>query len=137
MIKNLIFLFNNKINYVSNFYNYLIQINIKINLFKIDLFFNFINIKILILEDKFYKINQFLKLSKKCFNIKKILSYKNFNLLFFINFFFKLKIKFLKKFIFVFKKKKFYIIFYNKKNNYVKSILNSFFISKILKNIIY
>ncbi|AFP83799.1 hypothetical protein A33Y_0162 [Candidatus Carsonella ruddii CS isolate Thao2000] len=137
MIKNLIFLFNNKINYVSNFYNYLIQINIKINLLKIDLLFNFINIKILILEEKFYKINQFLKLSKKCFNIRKIFSYKNFKLILFINFFFKIKIKYLKKFIFIIKKKNFFIFFYNKKNYYVKSILNNFFINKNLKNIIY
>ncbi|AFP84353.1 hypothetical protein [Candidatus Carsonella ruddii] len=126
----LIFFFENK-NFTSNFFNYLIQINLKIILVKFYLYSSIIHKKILFINDRYYKINQFVKSSKKCLNIKKIIFYKNCNYLYLYNFKFNNKIKFYKSFIFIFKLKKYCIFLNFKKKNYTISILNNFLLLKI------
>ncbi|AFP84173.1 hypothetical protein A355_0154 [Candidatus Carsonella ruddii HT isolate Thao2000] len=124
MIKNLILVIYNKINNSNNFFNYLIQINIKIKILNIKNFYKN-NVKILILNDSYYKINQFLKSLSKCLFLKKIFSYNKIKILNYNNFYLS-NIKFFKNFIFIVYLKK-YIFFFNlKKKNYVKSILNFF-----------
>ncbi|WMC19215.1 MAG: hypothetical protein NVS84_00855 [Candidatus Carsonella ruddii] len=125
MKKNLILVIYNKINSSSNFFNYLIQINIKIKVLKIKKFYKN-SIKILIINDCYLKINQFLKSLSKCLFIKKIFSYKKIKMLCYNEIYNVNNIKFLKNFIFLNYIKK-YIFFFNiKKNNYVKSIMNFF-----------
>ncbi|WMC20006.1 MAG: hypothetical protein NVS90_00855 [Candidatus Carsonella ruddii] len=125
MKKNLILIIYNKINSSSNFFNYLIQINIKIKILKIKKFYKN-NIKILIIDDCYLKINQFLKSLSKCLFIKKIFSYKKIKTMCYNNLYYFKNIKILKNFIFLSYIKK-YIFFFNiKKNNYVKSIMNIF-----------
>ncbi|XZR52948.1 MAG: hypothetical protein ACM3Q5_00845 [Candidatus Carsonella ruddii] len=128
MKKNLILIIYNKINSSSNFFNYLIQINIKIKVLKIKKFYKN-NIKILIINDSYLKVNQFLKSLSKCLFIKKILSYKKIKIINYNNLYLLKNIKFFKNFIFLSYIKK-YIFFFNiKKNNYVKSIMNIFSIN--------
>ncbi|WGS66617.1 hypothetical protein MEJ65_00845 [Candidatus Carsonella ruddii] len=125
MKKNLILIIYNKINSSSNFFNYLIQINIKIKILKIKKFYKN-NIKILIIDDCYLKINQFLKSLSKCLFIKKIFSYKKIKTMCYNKLYYFKNIKILKNFIFLSYIKK-YIFFFNiKKNNYVKSIMNIF-----------
>ncbi|XZR52539.1 MAG: hypothetical protein ACM3Q7_00845 [Candidatus Carsonella ruddii] len=125
MKKNLILIIFNKINSSSNFFNYLIQINIKIKTLKINKFYKN-NIKVLIIDDCYLKINQFLKSLSKCLFIKKIFSYKKIKIICYNKLYFYKNIKILKNFIFLIFIKK-YIFFYNlKKINYVKSIMNFF-----------
>ncbi|BAF35157.1 hypothetical protein CRP_126 [Candidatus Carsonella ruddii PV] len=121
----LIYLFKNK-NYTSNFFNYLIQINLKIIFLKIFFFSNIFHKKIIFINDKYYKINQFIKSSKKCFNINKIYFCKNYNFIYFNKLKFFKKFKFYKNFTFIFKKKKYLIFSSFKKKLYLSSILNNF-----------
>ncbi|BFI90957.1 hypothetical protein [Candidatus Carsonella ruddii] len=125
MKKNLILITYNKINSSNNFFNYLIQTNIKINILKIHNFYKN-NIKILIINDCYFKINQFLKSLSKCLFIKKIFSYKKLKITVYKKLYNFKNIKFIKNFIFLIFVKK-YVFFFNlKKNNYVKSIMNFF-----------
>ncbi|XOD38930.1 MAG: hypothetical protein ACAF48_00865 [Candidatus Carsonella ruddii] len=125
MKKKFVFLIYNKINCVSNFYNFLTQINLKIELFKIKSI-NKNHLKIIFINDSYFKINQFLKSLSKCLNINKIYIFKNIKKIIYKNIFNKIKIKFYKNFIFLNFINK-YLFFYNsKKKNYVLSILNNF-----------
>ncbi|AQU89559.1 hypothetical protein [Candidatus Carsonella ruddii] len=125
MKKKFVFLIYNKINCVSNFYNYLTQINLKIELFKIKSI-NKNHLKIIFINDSYFKINQFLKSLSKCLNLNKIYIFKNIKKIIYKNIFNKIKIKFYKNFIFLNFINK-YLFFYNsKKKNYVLSILNNF-----------
>lgn len=124
MKKKFFFIISNKINCVSNFYNFLIQINLKIKLLKIkNLKKN--HLKILFINDSFYKINHFLKLLSKCTNILKTFSFKNINLIFYNNIIFNKKIKFYKNFIFIIFINKIFTLYNFKKIKYVLSILNN------------
>lgn len=124
MKKKFFFIISNKINCVSNFYNFLIQINLKIKLLKIkNLKKN--HLKILFINDSFYKINHFLKLLSKCTNILKTFSFKNINLIFYNNIVFNKKIKFYKNFIFIIFINKIFTLYNFKKIKYVLSILNN------------
>lgn len=127
MIKNFVIIFYNKINNSTNFNNFIIQINLKIKKIKIKSFLKN-HIKIILFNDSFYKINQFLKSLSKCFSIKKIFSYEKIKCINYNNFNIKKDLKFFKNFIFISYIKN-YILFFNlKKLNYVKSIVNiSFF----------
>ncbi|MFI4847088.1 MAG: hypothetical protein ACH6QJ_00325 [Candidatus Carsonella ruddii] len=125
MKKNFCFLISNNINCLSNFYNFLTQINLKIIFLKIKKNNNS-HFKIIYINDSFYKINQFLKLLSKCLNIVKIFFLKNIN--FFLNkiFFLLKKVKIYKNFIFIFLLNKYYFYINVKKKNYVSSIMNNF-----------
>ncbi|XRA05372.1 MAG: hypothetical protein ACN6LP_00760 [Candidatus Carsonella ruddii] len=125
MKKNFCFLISNNINCLSNFYNFLTQINLKIIFLKIKKHNNN-HFKIIYINDSFYKINQFLKLLSKCLNIVKIFFLKNIN--FFLNKFFFLfkKVKIYKNFIFIFLLNKYHFYINTKKKNYVLSIMNNF-----------
>ncbi|MFI4883646.1 MAG: hypothetical protein ACH6QQ_00325 [Candidatus Carsonella ruddii] len=125
MKKKFCFLISNNINCLSNFYNFLTQINLKIFFLKIKKKKN-IHIKIIYINDTFYKINQFLKLLSKCLNIIKIFFLKNVNLFFNIKIFFFKKIKIYKNFIFIFLINKYFFYTNFKKKNYVLSIMNNF-----------
>ncbi|MFI4913397.1 MAG: hypothetical protein ACH6QR_00080 [Candidatus Carsonella ruddii] len=125
MKKNFCFLISNNINCLSNFYNFLTQINLKIIFLKIKKNNNS-HFKIIYINDSFYKINQFLKLLSKCLNIVKIFFLKNINF-FLSKFFFLLKkVKIYKNFIFIFLLNKYYFYINVKKKNYVSSIMNNF-----------
>ncbi|MGK2916101.1 MAG: hypothetical protein ACSLEH_00710 [Candidatus Carsonella ruddii] len=125
MKKRFCFLISNNINCLSNFYNFLTQINIKIQFFKIKKNNNN-HIKIIYVNDTFYKINQFLKLLSKCLNIIKLYFFKNINLFFNKKIFFLKKVKIYKNFIFIFLINKYFFNINIKKNNYVSSIMNNF-----------
>ncbi|MGK2912782.1 MAG: hypothetical protein ACSLEI_00780 [Candidatus Carsonella ruddii] len=125
MKKKFCFLISNNINCLSNFYNFLTQINLKIIFLKIKKKNNN-NFKIIYINDSFYKINQFLKLLSKCLSIIKIFFFKNINIIFNKNFFFLKKIKIYKNFIFIFLINKYYFYINIKKKNYVLSIMNNF-----------
>lgn len=130
MKKNFFFIISNKINCVTNFNNFLIQINLKIKLINIKNF-NKNHIKILFFNDSYYKINHFLKLLSKCTNLEKVFSFKNNNIFFLNNIYiYKTKIKFYKNFFFLFFYNKYLIIYNFKKNNYMLSILNNLILYK-------
>ncbi|MGK2931103.1 MAG: hypothetical protein ACSLEG_00730 [Candidatus Carsonella ruddii] len=125
MKKKFCFLISNNINCLSNFYNFLTQINLKIIFLNIKKKNNN-NFKIIYINDSYYKINQFLKLLSKCLNIIKIFFLKNINICFNKKIFFLKKIKIFKNFIFIFLINKYYFYINTKKKQYVSSIMNNF-----------
>ncbi|MFI4878776.1 MAG: hypothetical protein ACH6QP_00810 [Candidatus Carsonella ruddii] len=125
MKKKFCFLISNNINCLSNFYNFLTQINLKIKFFKIKKNNNN-HFKIIYINDTFYKINQFLKLLSKCLNIVKFFFFKNINLIFIKKIFFLKKVKINKNFIFIYLLNKYCFYLNIKKKNYVSSIMNNF-----------
>ncbi|WP_433927967.1 hypothetical protein [Candidatus Carsonella ruddii] len=124
MKKNFIFLISNKINCVTNFYNFLTQINLKIKLLKFNNLYKS-HLKIIFINDSYYKINQFLKSLSKCLNFIKIYSIKNIKNIFYVNIIKKKNIKFYKNFFNLYYINKYLFFFNEKKINYVSSILNN------------
>ncbi|AGS06640.1 hypothetical protein AMC76_00840 [Candidatus Carsonella ruddii] len=129
MKKNFLFLVNNKINYLTNFYNFLTQINIKFQLFKINSFLKN-HYKLIFIKDNNEKINQFVNSLKKCTKIKKIYSFKNLKKIFYNAMYYNYNCKILKNFILV-NYNNFFLFYYNlKKEKYALSIMNNFIFYK-------